>query len=68
MRRLQFLFGSALFLIAAVLGGCATVPADHPAAPGAAMSMDPGDRAFHLRQQAAELRNLAKRFEFEADW
>ncbi|HET8580696.1 MAG TPA: hypothetical protein VFL31_06835 [Nitrospiraceae bacterium] len=67
MKQRHFLLGSGLVLIAAVLSGCATGPSG-PDTAGAGMYKNPGDQAFHYRQQAAELRDMARRLELEAEW
>ncbi len=64
----SFLLGSGLVLLVAVTAGCATDSADRPLASGTAISKDLGDLAFRYRLQAAELRAMAQRLEFEADW
>jgi hypothetical protein len=50
----------------AVLGGCAAM--DRTTGPGQAISADAGEKAFQFRLQAAELREMAKRLELEAQW
>ncbi|MBI4400278.1 MAG: hypothetical protein HY581_01430 [Nitrospirae bacterium] len=68
MRHRDFLLGSGLVLIAVVLAGCATGPMVGTGAPGVAIQPGPADPVFHYRQQAADLRNMAKRLEMEAAW
>lgn len=68
MRQPHFLLGSVLFLVAAVMAGCATGSFEQGATAGPAISKDPGDLAFRYRLQAAELRAVAQRLEFEAQW
>ncbi|MGH7207175.1 MAG: hypothetical protein ACREI2_13315 [Nitrospiraceae bacterium] len=67
MKQRHLLLGSGLVLIAAVLGGCATEPSG-PGTAGAGMFKSPAETAFHYRQQAAELRDMARRLELEAEW
>lgn len=68
MKQQRFLLGSGLVLLAAVLGGCAGVSTEGAGAPGLAIRPGPADQMFHYRQQAADLRNMAKRLEMEAAW
>ena len=67
MKQRHLLLGSGLVLISAVLGGCAT-GSSGPDAAGAGMNRSPSEIAFHYRQQAAELRDMARRLELEAEW
>ena len=68
MKNLHVLLGSGLFVIAAVLGGCATAPSEGSKATGPSMSQSLGDKAFHYHRKAAELREMARRLEMEAEW
>jgi hypothetical protein len=68
MKNLYVLLGGGLFLIASVLGGCATAPSERPTETGPSMSQSLGDKAFHYHRQAAELRDMARRLEMEAEW
>lgn len=68
MRQRDFLLGSGVVLIAALLAGCATEPMEGAGTPGVAIKPGPADPVFHYRQQAADLRNMAKRLEMEAAW
>lgn len=67
MKQRYLLLGSGLVLIAAVLGGCATEPSG-PGMAGAGMQKSLAEKAFQYRQQAAELRDMARRLELEAEW
>jgi len=51
-----------------IVGGCAAGSADRAPIPGAGISNDLGDKAFHFHRQAAELREMAKRLEMEAEY
>lgn len=68
MRTHALLLGCGLILLAGVLGGGCTTGSGGAAGGPAGVSQDPGDAAFHYRQQAAQLRSLADRLEFEAAW
>jgi hypothetical protein len=68
MKNLHVLLGSGLFLIASVLGGCAAAPSEGPTTTGASVSESLGDKAFRYHRQAAELREMARRLEIEAEW
>ncbi len=68
MKNLYALLGGGLFLIAAVLGGCATAPSEGPTTTGTSISESLGDKAFRYHRQALELREMARRLEMEAEW
>lgn len=68
MKSLYVLLGSGFFLLAAVVGGCATAPSDGPTTTGPSMSESLGDKAFRYHRQALELREMARRLEMEAAW
>ena len=68
MKQSQFLFIGAVLLIAPIIGGCATGSSTPAGTAGQNMSQNLGDKAFQYRRQAAELREMARRLELEAEW
>lgn len=68
MRKQQILLVTGLLILPWLLGACATQPRDRVGTAQPGISNSPGDKAFHYRRQAAELREMAKRLEMEAEW
>jgi hypothetical protein len=68
MRRQHILLVAGFLILPWFLDGCATESRDRIGTAEPGFSMSPGDRAFHYRRQAAELREMAKRLEMEAEW
>jgi hypothetical protein len=74
MRPVQFLTKSGTFVFAALMVGCAAnLPESTGSAPAASRTQFVGqyearDLAFKYRQQAADLREMARRLDAEVHW
>ena len=69
MRHTWLIMLSGFFMLGALAGGCTTkaVPTGEVTG-GAAVYNNPADQAFLYHRQAAELREMARRLEFEAQF